>query len=37
MWHRDRKVADDDFFLMRVLGRGGFGLVTGKVQFVEYI
>jgi len=28
MWHRDRKVEDEDFFLMRVLGRGGFGLVT---------
>jgi hypothetical protein len=30
MWHRDRKVVDEDFFLMRVLGRGGFGLVTGR-------
>ncbi len=29
LWHRDRKVIDEDFFLMRVLGRGGFGLVTG--------
>lgn len=28
LWHRDRKVIDEDFFLMRVLGRGGFGLVT---------
>lgn len=28
LWHKDRKVADEDFFLMRVLGRGGFGLVT---------
>jgi len=30
LWHRDRKIVDEDFFLMRVLGRGGFGLVTGK-------
>lgn len=30
LWHKDRKVTDEDFFLMRVLGRGGFGLVTGK-------
>jgi hypothetical protein len=29
-WYRDRKVVEDDFFLMRVLGRGGFGLVHGK-------
>lgn len=28
LWHRDRKITDEDFFLMRVLGRGGFGLVT---------
>lgn len=27
-WHRQQKVTDEDFFLMRVLGRGGFGLVT---------
>jgi hypothetical protein len=30
LWHKDRTVTDEDFFLMRVLGRGGFGLVTGK-------
>ncbi len=29
LWHSDKKVTDEDFFLMRVLGRGGFGLVTG--------
>lgn len=28
LWHRDKKISDEDFFLMRVLGRGGFGLVT---------
>mmetsp|Transcript_15686 Transcript_15686/g.19127 ORF Transcript_15686/g.19127 Transcript_15686/m.19127 type:complete len:680 (-) Transcript_15686:1156-3195(-) len=28
MWHKDQPVVEDDFFLMRVLGRGGFGLVT---------
>jgi hypothetical protein len=29
LWYQDRKVQADDFFIMRVLGRGGFGLVTG--------
>ena len=31
LWFRDRPVVEEDFFLMRVLGRGGFGLVTGEV------
>jgi len=31
-WYRDRKVIEDDFFLMRVLGRGGFGLVHGELN-----
>ena len=30
LWFRDKKVVEEDFFVMRVLGRGGFGLVTGK-------
>jgi len=30
LWFQDRTVVEDDFFVMRVLGRGGFGLVTGK-------
>jgi hypothetical protein len=30
LWFQDRPVVPDDFFTMRVLGRGGFGLVTGK-------
>ena len=30
LWFQDRTVVEEDFFLMRVLGRGGFGLVTGK-------
>ena len=30
LWFQDRKVVEEDFFLMRVLGRGGFGLVTGE-------
>lgn len=30
LWFQDRPVVPDDFFVMRVLGRGGFGLVTGK-------
>jgi len=29
-WFYDRQVEPDDFFSMRVLGRGGFGSVTGK-------
>lgn len=28
LWFQDRKVVEEDFFVMRVLGRGGFGLVT---------
>mmetsp|Transcript_2002 Transcript_2002/g.2846 ORF Transcript_2002/g.2846 Transcript_2002/m.2846 type:complete len:547 (+) Transcript_2002:165-1805(+) len=28
LWYKDRKTVEDDFFVMRVLGRGGFGLVT---------
>jgi hypothetical protein len=29
LWYQDRRVVAEDFFVMRVLGRGGFGLVTG--------
>jgi hypothetical protein len=29
-WYRDRTVVPEDFFILRVLGRGGFGLVTGE-------
>jgi hypothetical protein len=29
LWYQDRRVVPDDFFPMRVLGRGGFGLVKG--------
>jgi len=37
-WHESQPVVDDDFFLMRVLGRGGFGLVTGRDLFdAKYI
>ena len=28
LWFQDRKVIEEDFFVMRVLGRGGFGLVN---------
>ena len=31
LWFQDKKVVEEDFFVMRVLGRGGFGLVTGKL------
>lgn len=30
LWHESQPVVEEDFFLMRVLGRGGFGLVSGK-------
>jgi hypothetical protein len=30
LWFMDRPVVPDDFFTMRVLGRGGFGSVIGK-------
>jgi hypothetical protein len=30
LWYQDRSVVPEDFFVMRVLGRGGFGLVTGE-------
>ena len=29
LWYQDRRVLPADFFVMRVLGRGGFGLVNG--------
>ncbi|CAB9512815.1 RAC family serine/threonine-protein kinase homolog [Seminavis robusta] len=28
LWYQDRRVIHDDFYVMRVLGRGGFGLVS---------
>ena len=31
LWYQDRSVVYDDFYVMRVLGRGGFGLVSGKL------
>ena len=30
LWYQDRRVVYEDFYIMRVLGRGGFGLVSGK-------
>lgn len=32
LWYQDRRVVPDDFLTMRVLGRGGFGLVYGTLQ-----
>jgi len=29
LWYQDRKVVPEDFLIMRVLGRGGFGVVNG--------
>ena len=34
LWYQDRKIIPDDFYILRVLGRGGFGLVTGTYSFV---
>jgi hypothetical protein len=36
LWFQDRTVVEDDFFVMRVLGRGGFGLVTGEYS-IHYL
>lgn len=33
LWYQDRSVVPNDFFIMRVLGRGGFGLVNGTYPF----
>lgn len=33
LWFQDRRVVPDDFFTMRVLGRGGFGSVIGKFEW----
>lgn len=30
-WYKDKRVVPEDFFILRVLGRGGFGLVTGTI------
>jgi hypothetical protein len=40
LWFQDRTVVEEDFFVMRVLGRGGFGLVTGMYSihcFLIYV
>ena len=34
LWYQDRKIIPDDFYILRVLGRGGFGLVTGVYKHV---
>jgi hypothetical protein len=34
MWYQDRRVVPEDFFTMRVLGRGGFGLVYGASNII---
>lgn len=34
LWYQDRRVIPEDFFVLRVLGRGGFGLVTGKNEII---
>lgn len=31
LWYQDRTVVEEDFFVIRVLGRGGFGLVNGEI------
>ena len=37
LWFQDRPVVPDDFFTMRVLGRGGFGLVTGEIEYAIFV
>lgn len=37
LWYRDRPTVQEDFFVMRVLGRGGFGLVTGMYLIEDII
>ena len=37
LWFQDRKVVEEDFFVMRVLGRGGFGLVTGECFLCVFV
>ena len=34
LWIQDGTVVEEDFYVMRVLGRGGFGLVTGEFQVI---
>ena len=36
LWFQDRTVVEEDFFVMRVLGRGGFGLVTGECIIIFF-
>ena len=36
LWFQDRTVMEEDFFVMRVLGRGGFGLVTGECIIIFF-
>jgi beta-adrenergic-receptor kinase len=37
LWYQDRPIGPDDFYVMRVLGRGGFGLVNGKYCSVPVV
>jgi len=37
LWFFDRPVVVDDFFSMRILGRGGFGSVTGKEPSSRFV
>ena len=34
LWYQDRRVVYEDFYVMRVLGRGGFGLVSGTFRSI---
>ena len=35
LWFQDRTVVEDDFFIIRILGRGGFGLVHGENSYTR--
>lgn len=37
LWYQDRDVVPEDFYVMRVLGRGGFGLVTGMCLYCSLL
>jgi len=37
LWFQDREVVESDFYRIRVLGRGGFGLVSCKTDAINKI
>jgi hypothetical protein len=37
LWFQDRTVVEEDFFIIRILGRGGFGLVHGEQTYIVFL